>query len=99
LALTEGGVPVLVLYLLLFRLSMKNLLQAERESKNTETRLIARGLRIGLICFLFFSVFADFWFNIMTFILVGLAIVLRKIQTEELTGNFVHRANYQAARA
>jgi len=98
LALTEGGIPLLVLYLLLFRLSMKNLLQAERESKDVETRLIARGLRIGLICFLFFSVFADFWFNIMTFILVGLAIVLKRLQEEELTGNFVLRANYQLAR-
>jgi hypothetical protein len=97
-AFTEGGFPVLGLYLLLFWLSLKNLMRAERKSKNVEVRLIARGLRTSLICFLFFTIFADFWSSIITYILVGLAIVLGRLQAEDLPDNFVLGANYQPAR-
>jgi O-antigen ligase len=93
----EGGIPILVLYLVLFGLSLKNLLHAERKSTNPEIRFIARGLRTGLISFLFFSFFADFWLNIMAYVLVGLAIVLKRLQAEELPGNLVGRVNYRAA--
>lgn len=92
-AATEGGVPTLVLYLLLFGLALKNFLEAERKSNRLEVRLIARGLRTGLISFLFFTFFAEFWLSIVTYVLVGLAIVLRRLQAEELTGNFGVRAN------
>ncbi|MGH7824515.1 MAG: O-antigen ligase family protein [Candidatus Binatia bacterium] len=98
-AAAEGGVPILLLYLLLFGLALKNLLRAESKSTSLEARFIARGLRTGLMSFLFFSLFADFWLNIMTYVLVGLAIVLGRLQAEELNGNFAVRANYQALRA
>jgi O-antigen ligase len=93
----EGGIPMLVLYLLLFGLSLRNLLRIENKSTNLEIQFIARGLRTGLIAFLFFSFFADFWLNVMTYILIGLAIVLKRLQAEELPGNLVGRVNYQAA--
>jgi O-antigen ligase len=95
LVLAEGGILVLVFYLLLFGLSLKYFLDAERKSKRSEVRLIARSLRTGLIAFLFFTFFADFWFSIVTYVFVGLAIVLRRLQAEELPGNFVLRPNYQ----
>ena len=63
LVLAEGGILVLVLYLLLFGLTLKYFLDAEKKSKRSEVRLIARSLRIGLIAFLFFTFFADFWFK------------------------------------
>lgn len=99
LALAEGGIPGLVLYLMLFGLTLKYFLDAERKSKRSEIRLIARSLRIALITFLFFTFFADFWSSIMTYVFVGLAIILRRLQAEELPGNFVLRANYSPARA
>lgn len=98
-AITEGGIPALVLYLLLFGFSLTNLLQAERKSTNLEIRFIARGLRTGLIAFLFFTFFADFWLSIITYVLVGLSIVLRRLQAEELPANLAGRANYQPALA
>ena len=98
-AISEGGIPALVLYLMLFGLTLKYFLDAERKSNRSEVRLIARSLRTGLIAFLFFTFFADFWLNIITYVFVGLAIVLRRLQAEELPGNFAFRANHQTALA
>jgi len=94
LAIAEGGILALVLYLLLFGLTLKYFLDAERKSKRSEVRLIARSLRTGLIAFLFFTFFADFWLSIITYVFAGLAIILRRLQAEELPGNFVLRPNY-----
>jgi O-antigen ligase len=90
-AVTEGGVPTLGLYLLLFWLAFKKVLHVESHSNNREVSLIARGVRTGLLSFLFFSLFADFWLNIMTYVLVGLAIVLGRLRDEELPVDFAER--------
>lgn len=82
-AAAEGGVPVLLLYLILYGSTFKSLLQVERKSGHAELRLIARGLRTGLSAFLIFSFFADFWLNILMYMLVGLAIALRRVQESE----------------
>jgi O-antigen ligase len=95
LAASEGGVPMLGLYLLLFGLTVKYFVDAERKSNSSEVRSIARGLRIGLLTFLFFTLFADFWSDIVTYLLVGLAIVLRRLQAEESASKVVLRPNYQ----
>jgi O-antigen ligase len=98
-AAAEGGVPILALYLLLFWVTFKNFMQAERKSRSSEVRLIVRGLRTGLICFLFFTFFADFWLNIILYIFVGLGIVVARLQDTELPRNFTLRARYEATRA
>ncbi len=82
-AMAEGGLPVLFLYLTLFGLTLKRLLQVERKTHQADLRLIARGLRTGLMTFLFFTLFAEFWLNIMLYILVGLAIVVGRLYEQE----------------
>jgi O-antigen ligase len=94
-AATEGGVVALALYLMLFGLSMKYLVDAERKSTRQEVRAIARGLRVSLVAFLFFTFFADFWLSIITYFLVGLVIILRRIQAQELKSSVVLRMKYQ----
>lgn len=82
-AAAEGGIPTLLLYLLLFGLTFKNLVQVERKARHPGLREVARGLRTSLLVFLSFSFFAEFWHNIIAYVLVGLAIVLRRLQEAE----------------
>lgn len=96
-AITEGGVPAAALYCLIFWLALRKLLEAEKKSLNPEVRLITRGVRTGLISFLFFSIFADFWLNIMGYILIGLAIVIGNLVQRESPANFAVRREPRAA--
>lgn len=82
-ALAEGGIPVLILYLMLYGISLKNLLQVEGKARDPRLVAIARGVRTALLTFLVFSFFADFWLNIFMYLLIGLSIVLRRIQENE----------------
>ncbi|MGH8059826.1 MAG: O-antigen ligase family protein, partial [Candidatus Entotheonellia bacterium] len=82
-AAAEGGIPTLLLYLVLFGLTFKNLVQVERKARHPGLREVARGLRTSLLVFLSFSFFAEFWHNIIAYVLVGLAIVLRRLQEAE----------------
>jgi O-antigen ligase len=95
LAIAEGGVPALILYLVLYGFTLKHLMDTEKKSRLSEIRFIARSLRIGLIAFLFFTFFADFWSSIMTYFFVGLAIVLKRLQVDESFGNLVLRPSYR----
>jgi hypothetical protein len=70
-------------------------MDTEKKSRLSEIRFIARSLRIGLIAFLFFTFFADFWSSIMTYFFVGLAIVLKRLQVDESFGNLVLRPSYR----
>jgi len=82
-ALTGGGIPVLLLYLMLYGISLKNLLQVEGKARDPRLVAIARGVRTALLTFLVFSFFADFWLNIFMYLLIGLSVVLRRIQENE----------------
>jgi O-antigen ligase len=93
LTIAEGGILALILYLALYGLTLKYFMDAEKKSRRSEIRFIARSLRIGLIAFLFFTFFADFWSSIMTYFFVGLAIVLKRLQVEEAFSNLVLRAS------
>jgi O-antigen ligase len=84
-AAAEAGIPALALYLLLFALTLKRLLGVERATADLEIRMIARGLRMALIILLFFSFFADFWLHVFTYLVVGMAIVLKRLQEREVT--------------
>jgi O-antigen ligase len=98
-AAAEGGIPVLLLYLMLFGYTFTSFRKVEQEANHPELRAIASGLRIGLLVFLSFSFFAEFWLNIMTYILVGLALVLRRLQEREsltTVAGVVPRAESQA---
>jgi O-antigen ligase len=82
-AAVEGGLPALLLYLVLFSLAFKRLLSVERGAADLQLRMIASGLRTTLLAFLFFSIFADFWVHIFTYLIVALAITLKRIQDRE----------------
>jgi O-antigen ligase len=82
-ALTEGGIPILLLYLMLYGISLRNLLRVEGKARDPRLVAIARGVRTALLTFLVFSFFADFWLNIFMYLLIGLSIVLRRIQENE----------------
>jgi O-antigen ligase len=82
-AAAEGGVPALLLYFLFFWYAFKSLRQVERETREPDLHAMASGLRIGLLVFLSFSFFAEFWLNIITYILVGMTIVIKRLQEQE----------------
>jgi O-antigen ligase len=87
-AAVEGGLPALLLYLMLFGCTLHHFGRVERETRDPELRAIACGLRWGMIVFLFFSLFAEFWLNIMTYLLIGCAIVLKRVHEQEVLGSF-----------
>jgi len=95
-AATEGGITALALYLLIFWLAFHRALEVERFSTNPELRLIASGIRTGLMSFLFFSLFADFWLNIMAYVLVGLAVALKNASDAESRVEYIPGANKPA---
>lgn len=86
-AAVEGGIPALLLYLMLFGYTYHHFRRVERESHDPELRAIASGLRLGMIVFLFFSLFAEFWLNIMTYLLIGCAIVLKRVHEQDILAN------------
>jgi len=80
--LAEGGLVTLALYLLLFYLTIRDLLRCERTGSILE-RARADGIewmlsatRICLVAFLVFSLFADLWDLIFSYFLLGVAAVL-----------------------
>jgi O-antigen ligase len=82
-AQAEGGIGVLLLYLLLFALTWRDLRRA-RVAAAHDPSLAALGtaLRTVLGLFLFFSLFADLWLNPLAYLLIGMTIALR-IHSEE----------------
>ena len=87
-AAVEGGIPALLLYLMVFGYTFRHFGRVERETHDPELRAIASGLRLGMIVFLFFSLFAEFWLNIMTYLLVGCAIVLKRVHEQDVLASF-----------
>jgi O-antigen ligase len=74
-ALAESGAPVLALYLLLFYVTYRMLSQLKK-SGPPELLWLSKGLRVNLILFLVFSVFADFWLNDFLYLIIGLTVAM-----------------------
>jgi len=71
----SGGIIALGLYLLLFYITYRMLRQLERYGPQ-ELLWLSKGLRVGLILFLVFSAFANFWLNNMFFLIIQMTIAM-----------------------
>jgi hypothetical protein len=76
--LTEGGVGVLLLYLLLFRITYRMLRQLEVRGPPSLLWL-SRGLRVNMILLLLFTVFANFWISIFVYLIIGLTLCMMRV--------------------
>lgn len=74
-AMLAGGVGALALYLYLLFRTYRMLRYLERWGPR-DLLWLARGLRVGLVLFIFFSTFADFWLTEMFPVAIGLPMVL-----------------------
>jgi O-antigen ligase len=75
--LTEAGIGVLALYLVLFRITYRSLKQLESTGP-PGLRWLVKGLRINLLLFLVFSLFANFWLSIFVYLFVGFAVSMSR---------------------
>ncbi|HWP64751.1 MAG TPA: O-antigen ligase family protein [Candidatus Limnocylindria bacterium] len=77
-AQAEGGIGVLLCYLLLFGLTWRDLRHTyARCAVDPELAALVTALRTVLGLFLFFSLFADLWLNPLAYLLIGLTAALR----------------------
>jgi hypothetical protein len=75
---------VLLLYLLLFFFTWHDLQMAQRNfSQDHQLWHVARFFKGYLMVFLFFSAFADFWLTPQLYLLVGLAVLVKRLAAEE----------------
>jgi O-antigen ligase len=74
-AFGSGGVGVLALYLLLFYVTHRNLLQLERTGPR-ELLWLSKAIKVNLVLFLIFSAFADFWFSDFLYLIIGLTVAI-----------------------
>ncbi|MFN8643958.1 MAG: O-antigen ligase family protein [Candidatus Binatia bacterium] len=81
-ALVEGGVVSLALYLALFAIAVRDLVRCERSpeamaaAKRDGLDWVVAATRICLITLMVFSLFADLWYLVFAYFLIGLACVL-----------------------
>jgi len=84
-AQAEGGIGVLLCYVLLFALTWRDLRRARADLvHDPELAALGTALRTVLGLFLFFGLFADLWLNPLTYLLIGLTITLRRYAGESL---------------
>ncbi|MGH7965721.1 MAG: O-antigen ligase family protein, partial [Candidatus Binatia bacterium] len=74
-ALLSGGIGALVLYLAMFLITYRMLRRLEQWGPR-ELLWVSKGLKVNLILFLIFSLFADFWLNFFLYAIVGLTIAM-----------------------
>jgi O-antigen ligase len=86
-ALAEGGLFIFLLYAILFRTVFKRLRTVRLLFHgDPELPYIGEWLSFYLLAFLFFSFFADVWLEeIHLYMIVGLAIILHHLATQEAT--------------
>jgi O-antigen ligase len=78
-AAAEGGILVLAAYVALFALTWRDLRHVmQRAEGDAELVHIAAAVRVVLLIFFFFSVFADIWLNPVTYVLIGLVVTMRR---------------------
>ena len=83
-AQAEGGIGVLLCYIVLFAITWRDLRRASAGAAgDPDLSALAMALRTVLGIFLFFSLFADLWLNPLSYLLIGLTVALR-MQTEVL---------------
>lgn len=82
-AAAEGGVPALLLFLVLFFQTLKTYILVERHATNWRLRTLAAGFRISFLIFLSFSFFAEFWLNEILVLLIAFSILLKRFAEEE----------------
>jgi O-antigen ligase len=77
---SEGGLPALILYVLILWLGFTNLRKTKRlASRRTESRLLAEALHASLIGYIIGSVFASVGFQFFPYILVAYSAALFSI--------------------
>jgi O-antigen ligase len=74
-ALLAGGIGALALHLLLFVTTWRVVRHAERHGA-PELLWLAKGLKVGLVLFLLFSAFSDFWLSEIFAVVVALPLAL-----------------------
>jgi len=78
-AAAEGGIPVLLLYLLLMWVTWQDVrVITKLAHRDPAIAHIAAGMRIVFPIFNFFGLFADLWLNPILYIMIGLVITLRR---------------------
>ena len=76
-AATEGGIPTVLLYLILFYCIWHDLRQAQRLYPQGDVLWhVTRFLRGFFFIWVFFSIFADFWLEVHLYLIAGLAMLL-----------------------
>ncbi len=83
-AATAGGIPVLLLYLALYLVTYRMLRRVEREGP-PDLIWLCTGLRVGLILFMIFTVFADFWLSEFPYLLIGLTVAMDTLARRRIT--------------
>jgi O-antigen ligase len=80
-AAAEGGLPTLFTYLFLFWLTWRDLQVAIRVAteRDRELAVMAAALRVVFFLYCFFAGFADLWLNPITYVMIGLIVVMRRV--------------------
>jgi O-antigen ligase len=73
--LAEGGVVALALYLILFYLTHRMLRHLQRWGP-PQFLWLSKGLKVNLVLFLVFSLFADYWTSDFLYLIIGLTVAM-----------------------
>jgi O-antigen ligase len=76
--LTEGGIGVLLLYLVLFNMTYRMLRQLETRGP-PEFLWLSKALRVNMVLFMIFTAFANFWISIFVYLIVGLTLCMARV--------------------
>ncbi len=83
LALVEGGVVTLSLYLALLGMTMQNFIRFEAGVRSglipKQMHWMASTMRTGFVVFLFFSLVGDLWLHIIFYWFIGLGVAMRHL--------------------
>ena len=87
-AAAEGGIPALVMYLMLFGFLFTRIQKLRPKFRNHPTLpYLADWLHLYMVLFFFFSIFADVWIEVHLYFIVAFSIVLsRWAEEDELRG-------------
>jgi hypothetical protein len=78
-AASEGGIFVVIGYLVLFWITWRDLRVVTRLAhRDPEIGAAAGAIRVIFLLYAFFSAFADLWLNPITYAMIGLIVVMRR---------------------
>jgi hypothetical protein len=82
--MTEGGIPVVMAYSLLFAMTWWEIVRIRRLIHlDPDLLYMAESMRVIFIVFIFFSFFADLWLSPVMYTMVGLAYNARRCLDEK----------------